>query len=141
MGTTIRATTSKRGKYWLSKNRNLELRHFCLQYHEWLAAYSRLDGATRPATDTRVPGGSYSDATESIAEKRLKLRRKMDLVTETADMAGGDISAYLFAGVTDGLSYSQLRARYEIPCGREMYYERYRLFFWMLDKRLDSLFS
>ena len=31
----------------------------------------------------------------------------------------------------------ELKAKKNIPCGKEMYYELYRKFFWLLDKRRD----
>ena len=43
------------------------------------------------------------------------------------------IAPYILKGVTEGLSYNQLRAR-GCPCGSEMYYELYREFFWLLSQ-------
>lgn len=34
MGTVIRAEISKKGKWWISKHRYYELKHYCLQYKE-----------------------------------------------------------------------------------------------------------
>ena len=38
-----------------------------------------------------------------------------------------------FEGVTCGVSYGVLAAR-GIPCGKDYYYDKYRKFFWLLDK-------
>lgn len=35
---------------------------------------------------------------------------------------------------TTGMSYDTLRVQTSIPCSRDVYYECYRKFFWLLDK-------
>lgn len=35
MGTTIRPEIDRRSKWYISKHRYYELKHFCLQWHEW----------------------------------------------------------------------------------------------------------
>ena len=42
MATVIRAELSKNNKYWISKHRYYELKHFCLQYPEWQKEYSNI---------------------------------------------------------------------------------------------------
>ena len=37
--------------------------------------------------------------------------------------------SYIIKGVTEGKSYTYLKTKLEIPCGRDMYYERYRKIF------------
>jgi len=41
---------------------------------------------------------------------------------------------YILKAVTEGLSYTYLRTRMDIPCGKDMYYDRYRKFFWLLSQ-------
>ena len=45
------------------------------------------------------------------------------------------IGDYIFIGVTRGLSYEKIRAKYDIPCCKGTYYDLFRKFFWLLDKR------
>lgn len=40
---------------------------------------------------------------------------------------------YIFKAVTDGVSYVWLNMHTDIPCGKDMFYDRYRRFFWLLD--------
>ena len=40
---------------------------------------------------------------------------------------------YILKAVTEGLSYTYLKSKTDIPCGKDMYYDRYRRFFWILD--------
>ena len=42
MSTVIRNEISKKNRYYISKHRMLELKHFCLQYEEWRQEYVRL---------------------------------------------------------------------------------------------------
>ena len=46
MGTRIRPELSEKNKYWISKHRYYELKHFCLQYPLWRKAYAALEELT-----------------------------------------------------------------------------------------------
>lgn len=39
---------------------------------------------------------------------------------------------YILKAVTEELSYTYLKSKLKIPCGKDMYYDRYRRFFWLL---------
>lgn len=43
-----------------------------------------------------------------------------------------ELSSYILKAVTEGYSYFNLKARLEIPCSKDIYYELYRRFFWLL---------
>lgn len=92
MATMIRPELSRNNKYWISKHRYYELKHFCLQYPLWKSAYAAFD-------DT--------------------------------------LYDYILKAVTEELSYTYLRTKLDIPCGRDMYYDRYRRFFWLLSNARD----
>ena len=132
---TTRAELSEKSKYWIPKHRYYELKHFCLQYDEWKKLYLTTDGFEREGdeivhTKSTIPG----DPTfKCVAMRELYLER-MDLVKRISYEADPDLASYIFKGVTEGLSFNQLKARLEIPCGRDMYYDRYRRFFWLLDQ-------
>lgn len=59
------------------------------------------------------------------------------LVERIAGEADNDLHTYILKAVTEGLSYTYLRTKMNIPCGRDMYYDRYRKFFWLLDNARD----
>ena len=42
MSTDIRPEVSVKNKYWISRHRYYELKHFCLQYGEWKQAYNSI---------------------------------------------------------------------------------------------------
>ena len=46
--------------------------------------------------------------------------------------------SYIIKGVIEGKSYTYLKTKLGIPCGRDMYYKRYRKFFWILNKSREK---
>ena len=49
--------------------------------------------------------------------------------------AGGTgVSSVAGGAVTEGISYDHLKARLNIPCCKDVYYELYRRFFWILSQ-------
>lgn len=130
-----RSELSKKNKYWVEKNRYYELKYFCMQYSMWKKLYLELDGFTASRTYEFVESSNIpSDPTGRLAEERLYYFDKMQLVEQTALAADADLASYILNGVTEGLSYDSLKFRFDIPCGKDMYYDRYRRFFWLLDK-------
>lgn len=123
----VRTELSRSNKYYISKNRRLELKYFCLQYKEWesyLREYYLRYGTTE-----------FSDPTGEEAVKRVLYSKYMSLVNEISKIAGGEISEYLFKAVTEDLSYINLRTMHSIPCGKEFYYERYHKFWYLLSQK------
>lgn len=124
---------SEKSKYHLSKHRYLELKHFCLQYPEWkeqLKAITELS-----AIDIgRLGSGQISNETERIAFERLKLQNRINLVERTAMETDKSLWFYILTGVTEERSYEYLRQVMGMPCGRNVYYERYRAFYWLMDR-------
>ena len=47
---------------------------------------------------------------------------------ETDDFFG----PYILKAVTQGVSYDNLKTRWDMPCSKDKYYEFYRKFFWIL---------
>ena len=137
MGRTVRPERSgKKSPYWLEKHRYYELEHFCLQYPTWKKAYAALDGLSRRPIElaAHFRTNALSDPTARCAEAMLFYSERMDMLVRVAKATDLGLWDYILAGVTEGLSYDQLKARLEIPCGRAEYYDFYRRFFWLLDK-------
>ena len=67
MGTVITPEISEKNEYWISRHRYYELKHFCLQYKEWVKSYlglketlitsSKGDQSGVNGTDTSDPTG------------------------------------------------------------------------------------
>lgn len=135
MSTVTRPELSEKNKFWIEKHRYYELKHFCLQYPIWKKARAALTGlASRPQDLERYFSGKHSDPTAKCAEARLFYTERMELVENAARATDETLAVYILMGVTDGLSYDHLRATYDIPCCKEVYYRLYRKFFWLLNK-------
>ena len=136
MATTIRPEISMKNKYWIDKHRHYELKHFCLQYPTWRRVYSEYDDANYPLSmidhipTSNLPG----DPTAKRAMMKAYYSSKIDLIENVAVEADRYLSNYIIKAVTEGYSYTYLKTKLEMPCGRDMYYDRYRRFFWLLDK-------
>jgi hypothetical protein len=139
MSTVIRPEISEKNKYWIDKHRYYELKHFCLQYKEWKKAYAACNESIIFASsfEERRSDGTISDLTAKYAIKRAYYAGRIKLVEKAAMEAEPDLYLYLLKAVTEGLSYTYLKTKMEIPCGRDMYYDRYRKFFWILSNSRD----
>ena len=136
MGTSIRPEVSERNRYHINRHRYYELKHFCLQYPVWKKAYEALDGLSRRPDDLLgIQKSGIADPTARTAEAKAEFYRRMKLVESAASETDDVIGVYILFGVTEGLSYEKLKARYPVPCCKGDYYELYRKFFWILDKK------
>ena len=138
MGTDIRAEISKDNKYYISRHRFYELKHFCLQYPEWKARYVEFDSLARgSAGEIRAKG--ISDPVVYATEHREKYLKLMETVEQTCIAADSDIYQWLLRAVAYGVTFTTLKTKYDIPCGKDMFYDRYRKFFWLLDRIREKL--
>ncbi|MEG1738772.1 MAG: hypothetical protein RR259_11170 [Odoribacter sp.] len=135
MGTTIRPELSEKNKYWIEKHRYYELKHFCLQYPIWKKAYLALDGLSRrPIELVAIFSNTHSDPIYKCVEARETYFDQMKLVEQAAIASDPELHSYILKAVTEGLSYDCLKARFDIPCCKDVYYDLYRRFFWLLNK-------
>ena len=139
MATVIRPEISEKNKYYIDKHRYYELKHFCLQYNEWKKAYASCNESIIYASslEQRIPNGIPSDLTAKYAMKKVYYGDRIKLIEKAALEADKFLYPYILKAVTEGLSYTYLKARLDIPCGRDMYYDRYRRFFWLLSELRD----
>lgn len=139
MGTVIRAKISKKNKYWIDKHRYYELKHFCLQYKEWEKAYIACGDYILPKTymEESRKTNTINDVTSKCAVEMAYYAKHMEMVEKAAMEAEPELYHYLLKAVTEGLSYTYLKTKLDIPCSRDMYYDRYRKFFWILSNSRD----
>ena len=91
----------------LSKYRKFELMYMCFQYRDWCRELSY--------------------------QPNEVLQRKKDWVESCCQLAGAEIYQYLLKAVTEpGTTYTSLRSR-GMPCGKNYFYKRRRIFFHLLD--------
>ena len=139
MATVIRAQISQKNKYYIDKHRHYELKHFCLQYPSWKKVYADcLDGDIPMSMieGAQTSEGVY-DPTSSRAITRAHYARRMQMLEQVAKDADKYLWGYILKAVTEGLSYTYLKTKLDIPCGKDMYYDRYRKFFWLLSELRD----
>ena len=138
MSIKVRPEVSTKNPYWINKHRHYELKHFCLQYPIWKQTYLALSELNSyPAWNRISSSNTISDQTAKCAIKRIYYLERINLIEKIAKDAGEELQDYILKAVTENLSYTYLKARLNIPCGRDMFYERYRRFFWLLDKERD----
>ena len=139
MATKIRAQISEKNKYYIDKHRHYELKHFCLQYPRWKRAYTDCLDCDLPMSmieGSKQVSGVY-DPTATRATTRAYYANRMELLEQVAKDADKYLWHYILKAVTEGLSYTYLRTKLDIPCGKDMYYDRYRRFFWLLSEIRD----
>ena len=139
MATVIRPEISVKNKYYIDRHRYYELKHFCLQYKEWKKAYELCNDSIIFASSLeRNPAGNTpSDLTAKYAMKKAYYGDRIKLIENAAMEADSYLYPYILKAVTEGLSYTYLKTSMDIPCGKDMYYDRYRRFFWLLSELRD----
>ena len=139
MGTNIRPEVSKRNKYWIERHRYYELKHFCLQYPIWKEAYLALDGLLERGVDLTSFSKTnlHNNPTAKHAEALIFYSDRLHMIERTAKWTDESLAEYILLGVTKGKSYDNLRTVHNIPCSKDVYYEMYRRFFWLLNKERD----
>lgn len=136
MSTTIRPELSLKNCYWIEKHRYYELKHFCLQYPSWKRKYNSLIvypsswPSLVPPTKTNV----INEPVTKNVDERLFYANRMDMLERVAQETDAEFASYILKAITEGISYDHLRARSDIPCCKDTYYDLYRRFFWLLSK-------
>lgn len=139
MSTLIRPEISEKKQYWINKHRNYELKHFCLQYPYWKSKYAELERSIGSLSmfewrsKTNIPG----NPTEKKALIQAYYSDRIELIERIAKETDPYLYPYILKAVTEGLSYTYLKTKMQIPCGKDMYYDRYRKFFWLLNNTRD----
>lgn len=129
----LKPELSQKSKYYISKHRYYELKHFCLQYPEWRRELYSISSLVKPRLEEHIASGLHGDKTVQAAEIRELYLAKMKVVEQSALAADPDLCKWLLKAVTEGWSFDQLNARERIPCSRDTWYDRYRKFFYILD--------
>ncbi len=131
----LKAELSEKNKYWISRHRYYELKHFCLQYPEWRRLYTDLEFKMEGKLGDGIASGTISDPTAKLGQMRADLKRAMELIERCSADADPILGKYVLKGVTRGITFVRLQTMEEIPCGKDLYYDCYRRFFWLLSQR------
>ena len=138
MKSSVRAEISKKNKYWLERHRFHELRQFCLQYDYWKRMLHTIDGLAKPPLKDDILlqkkiKDVCSDPTVEAVIMREYYQKRISMLEDVAKRTDSIVGNYILKGVTQNKSYDVLCAFERVPCGKDMYYELYRKFFWLLD--------
>lgn len=139
MGLKVRSKLSEKNKYWISRHRYFELKHFCLQYHTWRKAYAALNEViiSSPTLERIGVTTGHGDPTAECAIAKEHYSKRIKMVERAAMDTDEQLAVYILKAVTEELSYTYLKTKLDIPCSRDTYYDRYRKFFWVLSKMRD----
>lgn len=133
----LKSELSEKSKYWIPKHRYYELKHYCLQYPHWEELYGRLQIKIEAHKNSEVHGTEPGNPTERLALVRAECRKAMELVDSCCKEACKDepvLYLFLLKSVTHGVSFVTLQTEYEIPCGKDLFYNCYRRFFYILSQ-------
>lgn len=136
MSTLTRPELSQKNKYYVEKHRYYELKHFCLQYPTWKKAYTALDGLSKRPSDLALfsKTNDVSSPTERAAVSKAYFSERIEMIENACRETDEVLGDYILTAVTEGCSYNTLQTKYGIPCCKEVYYDLYRRFFWLLSK-------
>lgn len=131
-----RAELSKKNPYWIPREKYYELLYFSRQYNtmrqekrELLRVYPTIaDKEFTSKTDISSP-------VEKALMRVSYLNEMIGLIENTAKEAGDDIYKWLLIGVTSDRSYDFLSQRMDMPASKDLYYKRYRKYFYLLSKK------
>ena len=131
-----RPELSKKNPYWIPKEKYYELLYFSRQYNtmrqekrDLLRTYQSI------GTSEYVMTSDISDPVIKAAVRAEELSAKMKLIEDTVMEAGPDIYKWLLIGVTTDYSYNYLAKKLNMPAGKDLYYDRYRKYFYYLSKK------
>lgn len=131
----LKPELSKKNRYWIDKNRYYELKYFCLQYPLWKKSSEELINIRTSSIElVRSPEGLVRDYVALCAEERSLYLNRMGVIEKAARDSDPYLATYILKAVTEGYSFTYLESILEIPCSRDTYYDRYRRFFWLLDR-------
>ena len=131
----LKAELSLKSPYHISKHRQYELMHFCLQYPEWKAEYHDIYEAVGSIQRSEVAiVHEKGRPVEDLSERLMELRSAMEMVEKAADYTDRELREYIILAATKDVKYPALSTRYGVPCGKDLWYSTYRKFFWILSQ-------
>ena len=132
----MRSEVSKKNRYWLDKEKYMELYHACHQYQRWKDEYTLLDGKRGFENDGGTHERSTDSPVENVAIRRAQLAEYMKMIEDTAKETDPFLWEYIFRGVTDPtVTVTYLQEIMGMPCSHNTYYARKRRFYWLFSKK------
>lgn len=127
---------SKKNPYWIPRHRYLELKNWCLQYHEWEKEYDACVYLT-----SKIPRGekssNVSDPTSKMAVHMSELKKNMDLVNWICEEVAPDFTISLLVAIVNNFSYDDVVMYNPTLPSRAEWYKTRRRFFYILSQKRD----
>ena len=129
-------TPSQKKRWYIPKHTFLAARHYALQYEDWRDEYRTIVDLQK-----KDEGEGHSnltgDPTGSAAIRAAELSEKMQLVEKTVADVDKDLYNWLLIAVTrENMTYTVLNQRLNIPCSAGTFYDRRRMFYYLLASRI-----
>lgn len=136
----IRAELSQKNKWWISKHAFYTAYHYALQYDDWKCEYNALDGAVGAVKVDGMPHSTeVGNPTPSIGMRRAELAEKMRLIEDTVREVDEFLYPWLIVAVTkEGVNFNYLQTMMNIPCCKNVYYNKRRHFYYILCKKMGG---
>jgi hypothetical protein len=126
-------------QYGIDKERYLELLHMCRQYPLWKQKLADLSGIQALKMDSQPHGTDVGDPVASLAEKRERFLRKVELIESCArDIGDGAWAKPLIQNVCYDQKYFMLDPLIMPTANRNAFFNRKREFFILLDERAEA---
>lgn len=130
---------SYRGKYKMTKEQFLSAYYYALRYNEWVLEYRSLLDTSQAIKYSDMPKGSIrtDSQVEDAAIKAEGIHDKIRKIEETAREASPELYTYILKAVTNrDITFHQLKTLTDIPCGKDMFYNVRRKFYFLLYQKL-----
>lgn len=137
MSIKVKPELSVKNPYRMDRHRYYELKHFCMQYPLWKKRYlSMIDYPSgMPFQIIFSKGGVQKDTVTEHIDERLYYADRIAMIEQAAVETDKGMAGYIIEGVTQGISYDILKMRRGVPCCKDVYYELYRKFFYILSTK------
>lgn len=125
-------------KWGITKHAFYQAYHFALRYNEFkdILKY-KTDTVGSQEIDGMPRGNGNGDATQSLAIVRQQAARNCEMIEQTANEADADIYQYILKAVTEeGVTFKYLKTVMDMPCEKDMFYDRRRKFYFLLSKNI-----
>ena len=123
----------------MSKDRYIELLHFCRQYPDWKREASSMLGIRAIKADGLPKGTGKSDPVALAAERRDRLLEKIRIIDDCAkEVGGGEWYAAIIQHVCIGKAYTQMDRALMPTSDKNAFFRRRREFFEILDKKTEN---
>ena len=126
------------GRWELKKADLLTAKYYAMRYNDLKEEYKDLGNGLRSVNMDGMPHGKNAgQPTESVAMRMTEIQEKIELIEKTAVEADPDLAEYILKAVTNEyVTFHQLKILTDMPCEREMYYDRRRKFYWLLAQKI-----